>query len=138
MTMTLPAAPRALTALLIDDDAHSLYAISQILSDLGVRFKRNTSGARCVPQAAAMQPDVILLDLDLPATNALLALRQIRHDPALRNTPIIALTDAGCAELANPAIGHGAFAVLHKPFTRQQLAALLDQLPVRPNADTTS
>ncbi len=59
-------------ALVVDDDAHSLVAISSMLRDLGIRFKRNTTGAKVPEQMRSMNPppDFVLLNLDLPHGSA--------------------------------------------------------------------
>ncbi|MDZ4770189.1 MAG: response regulator [Chloroflexota bacterium] len=132
----LTPSPGVSNALIIEDDAHSLFAIALILRDLEVQFKRNTTGAKSTQQAAAMTPapDFILLDLDLPSADALAVLRKLTADPRTRTIPVIAMTDRSCSDRGALALVGGALAVLAKPFSRRQLADLIASFPVRSDA----
>lgn len=129
---TLPPQPhRAITALVIEDDAHSLFAVSMMLNELNIAFKRNTSGAKAKEQVDGMAASLrfILLDLDLPAADAMALLRQLRRDARTACIPVIAMVQPGAEAAAEQALILGAAAVLIKPFTRAQLAQALANLP---------
>ncbi len=83
-----------LHAFLIEDDAHSLVAIGSLLDELGIAYKRNTTGANVALQLQDMQPrpDFILLNLDLPEGDAFAICRELRASPCTQAIPIIALT----------------------------------------------
>ncbi|MCK6581169.1 MAG: response regulator [Anaerolineae bacterium] len=123
-----------LRALVVEDDAHSLFVISLILQDLKVHYKRNTTGAKSVQQLMAMTPlpDFVLLDLDLPGADAFSILRKLTHDPKTRHIPIIAIGDSNCTDRHAQAIQIGAAAFLQKPFARRQFAELIAQVTGRP------
>lgn len=50
------------------------------------------AGVKVVQRA---NPDIILLDLQMPTMNGTEALQKIRHQPANANTPVIILTNLG-------------------------------------------
>lgn len=50
------------------------------------------AGVKVVQRA---NPDIILLDLQMPNMNGTEALQEIRHQPANANTPVIILTNLG-------------------------------------------
>lgn len=50
------------------------------------------AGVKVVQRA---NPDIILLDLQMPNMNGIEALQKIRHQPANANTPVIILTNLG-------------------------------------------
>ena len=50
------------------------------------------AGVKVVQRA---NPDIILLDLQMPNMNGTEALQKIRHQPANANTPVIILTNLG-------------------------------------------
>lgn len=116
-------------ALVVEDDAHSLFAISLILRDLEIQFKRNTTGAKTIQQVMAMEPlpDFILLDLNLPGADAFSILRKLATDPKTRHIPIIAIGDSNCIGLQAQAIKMGAVEFLLKPFSRRQFADLISK-----------
>lgn len=117
-------------ALVIEDDAHSLIAICNILRELGICFKRNTTGANVLDQLRSMQPqpDFILLDLSLPLADPFALIEYIRRDPMLYNIPIICLTDTSNTTLIEQARQSGSDALLAKPLPRRQFADMLRRI----------
>ncbi|HLV36261.1 MAG TPA: response regulator, partial [Spirillospora sp.] len=67
-------------ALIVEDDAHHLLALSSLLSDFNITYKRNTTGANVLSQARRLQPDFILLDLDLPDDDPFAIYEKLRAD----------------------------------------------------------
>jgi CheY-like chemotaxis protein len=117
-------------ALVVEDDAHSLFAISSILRDLGISFKRNTTGANVLDQLHAMNPlpDFVLLDIDLPQGDAFAINHLIHADPRLAAIPIIAIGSEQVFTLL-PQIRHAGFAsFLGKPFPRRQFGEILQRI----------
>lgn len=77
------------------------------------------NGAEAVTQAAALQPDVILLDLELPSLDGVAALRAIRADnPAAR---VIIFTAFDTDERILGAVRAGAQGYLLKGAPREEL-----------------
>ncbi len=115
-------------ALVVEDDAHSLVAISSLLRDLGIRFKRNTSGASVLEQVRAMHPlpDFILLDIDLANGEAFTIQQRLLSDPALGDIPTIAI---GRENGARQRVRHEGFAgYVIKPLPRHQFGDLLRRI----------
>jgi CheY-like chemotaxis protein len=127
-------------AFIVEDDAHSLIAISSILRELGITYKRNTTGAGVVQQLLSMQPcpDFILLDLSLPLADPFELTDSIRSDPALCDIPIICLGEIVLGEIVLDEIGTnhtieraqkcGCTSYLAKPLPRRQFADLLRRI----------
>jgi CheY-like chemotaxis protein len=117
-------------ALVIEDDAHSLNAISNLLREQGIRFKRNTTGANVLQQLREMhpRPDFILLDLNLPQADSFDISSSIRHDPDLSDIPIICLGDAEAAQAVERAQQSGCHSFLTKPLPRRQFARMLRRI----------
>jgi DNA-binding NarL/FixJ family response regulator len=69
-------------------------------------------GAEGVEGVAAVQPDVVLLDLSMPARDGLEAIPQmLERAPATR---IVALSGFGAERMAGPVLEQGAHAYLEK------------------------
>jgi CheY-like chemotaxis protein len=117
-------------ALVIEDDAHSLDAISKILRDQGIEFKRNTTGANVLEQLRKMQPrpDFILLDLDLPQADPFDIVADIRRDHSLRKIPIICLGEDVTDHLIERAQQSGCHSFLAKPLPRLHFAQMLRRI----------
>jgi two-component system cell cycle response regulator DivK len=64
-------------------------------------------GERGVAMARAEQPDLILMDLELPMIDGWEATRRLKADPATRDIPIIALTAHALAGAREKAFAAG-------------------------------
>lgn len=117
-------------ALVVEDDAHSLVAISSILRELGIRFKRNTTGANVPQQMREMNPPphFVLLDIDLPNGDAFIIQQRIQATPALRSIPVIALASESDLEAREQVERAGFSALVLKPIPRREFVSLLERL----------
>lgn len=114
-------------ALVVEDDAHSLVAIAAILRELGIQYKRNTTGAGVLRQIRAMQPppNLVFLDLDLPGGDSLAICQAIRVQPDLGNIPIIAIGPASMVAYRGQLMAAGFTGLIVKPLPRVHFPALL-------------
>jgi CheY-like chemotaxis protein len=87
--MTAPAMRRIL---LVEDNEMNRDMLSRRLVRQGYDVVLAQDGEAGVALAAAVRPDLILMDMSLPGIDGWEATRRIREEPALRHTPIIALT----------------------------------------------
>ena len=65
--------------LIVDDTPANLNVLSAILGKRGYRVRPAINGALALKAAQKAAPDLILLDLDLPAAQGLLFLQQVRQ-----------------------------------------------------------
>lgn len=117
-------------ALIIEDDAHSLCAISNILRDHGIEFKRNFTGANVVQQLRTMHPtpDFILLDIDLPQADSFEIVAAIRSDHNLGKICIICLGEDVTDQLVERAQQSGCHSFLTKPLPRHEFPQVLRKI----------
>ena len=73
-----------------DDNVYMLKMRLELLEGFEVLVADN--GETGCAQAVAQQPDVILMDLDLPVVDGWEATRRLKSNPATSRIPIIALT----------------------------------------------
>jgi two-component system alkaline phosphatase synthesis response regulator PhoP len=78
--------------LLVDDDPDTLDVLDIALELQGHEIFRAVNGREGVDQAAALRPDLIVLDSMMPVMDGLAAAREIRETPGISETPIIMLT----------------------------------------------
>ena len=78
--------------LLVEDHEEIWDFLSRRLKRRGHEVILATDGQEGVDRAGSEQPDVILLDMNLPVMDGWTAAGMIKGNPATRNVPIIALT----------------------------------------------
>jgi two-component system, cell cycle response regulator DivK len=96
--------------LIVEDNEMNRDVLSRQLTRRGHDVRTAADGRQGLAIARDSQPELILLDLGLPAIDGWECARQLKADPATRHIPIIALTahamvgdrqkalDAGCDE----------------------------------------
>jgi CheY-like chemotaxis protein len=77
--------------LVVDDTDWNRDLLVQLLED-DYDIAQAVDGAEAVKQAAAVRPDLILMDLGMPVMDGWEATRRIKADPALKEIPVIAVT----------------------------------------------
>lgn len=80
------------TILLVEDHEELWDFLSRRLKRRGFEVELAHDGQEGVDKAKAVQPDVILLDMNLPVMDGWTAARMLREDAATKRIPIIALT----------------------------------------------
>ena len=80
------------TILLVEDEAALITLLRYNLEKEGFRLVEAHDGEEALVVAKEEQPDLILLDWMLPLLSGLHVCRQLRREPATRETPIILLT----------------------------------------------
>src|ERR1041384_1564858 len=111
--------------LVIDDELSIRDALGLVISGLGyeVALAKNGSEAKQLLQGAPY--DLIFTDLRLPDASGIDLLTLIKSDTP--NTEVIVMTAHGSLEITIEAIKRGAFYFIEKPFTTQQVTALIER-----------
>ena len=82
-----------MTKILLVEDHEELWDfLSRRLRRHGFEVALAHDGQQALDQTQAEQPDVVLLDMDLPVMDGWTVARRLREDPAHARTAIIALT----------------------------------------------
>ena len=119
--------------LLIEDNELNRDMLSRRLERKGFEVVLAEDGERGVELARSVRPDLILMDMSLPVMDGWAATREIRSDPDVGRTPIIALTAHAMAGDRERAIDAGCDDYDTKPveFARlvDKIMALVGPLP---------
>lgn len=128
--MTLPSPSRVSRGrlLVVDDDLEVLAMLTRLLRVTGYTVDESASAEDATQKIAANEPDLILLDMQLPGKSGHDLLVEIRSDPNLRLIPVVMLTGAGTPARKLRAIEAGATDFLAKPFSHVELAARVRSL----------
>ena len=104
--------------LLVEDDPTVAEVVTQYLTRSGHDVTHVDDGLQAVAAAAAVEPDIIVLDLMLPGIDGLEVCRRVRAD---RDVPIVMLTALG--EESDRVLGLevGADDYITKPFSPREL-----------------
>ena len=79
--------------ILIVEDFDDIRDLMRILIEVhGFRVVEATGGREAVDRAREFTPDLILMDLAMPAFDGIQATRELKNDPELRDIPIVAIT----------------------------------------------
>ncbi len=80
-------------ALLVDDDARNIFALSSVLERRGMDVLAATTGREAISLLKADRGiSIVLMDIMMPEMDGYETMQAIRSDPSLRRLPIIALT----------------------------------------------
>jgi CheY-like chemotaxis protein len=86
--------PDGMRILIADDALSSRELLRSILEGSGYHVAEAEDGAQVLERAAAFQPHLIILDLQMPNLDGCAAAMALREIPAFVKTPIVALTAA--------------------------------------------
>lgn len=114
--------------LVVDDSADNLAMISLDLQQQGYRVLTAGNGEDAVTVATQMLPNLILMDINLPALDGLGATRRIREHDALREVPVIAITAFGTEGFQRAAYDAGVSGYLTKPLDLDRMHQLIARL----------
>jgi CheY-like chemotaxis protein len=113
--------------LLAEDNDANADTITEYLMAKGYRLVRAVDGREALDLAARHQPQVILMDVQMPEMDGLEAIRHLRQTPSFKATPIIALTALAMPGDEARCLEAGASGYLSKPLRLQQLNQTLQQ-----------
>jgi DNA-binding response OmpR family regulator len=108
------------TALVVEDERTINDALAQRLRAEGYRVEQAFDGPSAVELAAAVRPDVVLLDVMLPGFDGLEVCRRIQAD---RPVPVLMLTARDDEADVLIGLGVGADDYLTKPFSMREVVA---------------
>jgi two-component system cell cycle response regulator DivK len=101
--------------LIIEDNENNMYLTSFLCENNGHEVFKAYDGATGVKMAKSIQPDLILLDIQLPKMNGYEVASAIRSDASLVNTPIVAITSYAMPGDKEKSLAAGCNGYIKKP-----------------------
>ena len=114
--------------LLAQERDRSLERISLALQQQGYKVVTAANGEDAVTVAAQTQPNLILMDINLPELDGLGATRRILENETLRDVPIVVVTAFGTEGFQRAAYDVGASGYLTKPIDLDRMNILIARL----------
>ncbi len=114
--------------LIVEDNPSNMRLIEMTLRAKGYTLVKATDGEEALDTAVREQPDLIIMDIQLPKVNGLEVARRLRNNPVFGNTPIIAITAYAMKGDKERAIDSGCDAYLPKPIDTRQLPGVIAEM----------
>jgi DNA-binding response OmpR family regulator len=108
--------------LVVEDEPSITQMVEDYLNEEGYQTSHAHSGEDAMAVMALKPPDLVLLDLCLPAMNGAEVCREMRRDARLMGVPVIVLTANTSASERKQVLQAGADDYVTKPFDLDELA----------------
>jgi two-component system, OmpR family, alkaline phosphatase synthesis response regulator PhoP len=130
MTQTAArAGQRAVKRILIaEDEPNIVISLEFLLKEAGYEVAIARDGSQALSLAGEFQPDLIVLDVMLPAFDGFDVCRRIRGNRAVKDTKVLMLTARGRDSEVTKGMAAGADAYMTKPFATRELVKVVAEL----------
>jgi PAS domain S-box-containing protein len=113
--------------LLAEDNEANVCTISSYLSAKGFRILVANNGQEAIDLTLSQSPDLILMDIQMPHVDGLVAIKTIRQYPQFASIPIIALTALAMPGDRDQCLQAGANEYITKPIRLKHLVTTILQ-----------
>lgn len=111
--------------LVVDDNLDAVHSMSMLIKSMGHEVQFAINGFAAIDAARRFRPDIILLDIGLPDFKGDEVARQLKFEPGLEKTRIIAITGLSVEEARTRALEAGCEELYVKPLEIAKLEAVL-------------
>jgi len=122
------------TILVADDDKDLVMALSIRLKAAGYDVISAHDGEEAYELASKNKPDLIILDVRMPAGGGFSSIDRMKHSLTTRNIPVIFLTAFDDEEMREEGRNLGAAGFFRKPFDDSEFMAAIEGVLSRPGA----
>lgn len=106
---------------LVDDDPDISRLVAATLERAGMRVSAFTDPTTALTAIESIQPDMTILDVEMPGKSGFELCAEIAARPALKGMPIVFLTSRSSQKFRNQGISAGAVDYVLKPFQMRDL-----------------
>lgn len=123
------------TVLITDDDANLIQALCRQMRKEGFNLMLAVDGYQALHFAQRFQPDVLVLDINMPAGDGFAIYDRMQEVPGMEDVPVIFITGERSQRITNGIEAAKPHSVLYKPFEAGELATKIrDALLVKSKA----
>ena len=123
-----PAVDQQVTALVVDDSITMRRVTERLLERRGVRVLTARDGLDAITVLQDHEPDIILLDIEMPRMDGYQFATHVRNDAKSRDIPIIMITSRSGEKHRARAIEIGVNDYLSKPYQEAHLVSAMEKL----------
>jgi DNA-binding response OmpR family regulator len=111
----------------VDDSREMLDILKSVIAGAGYRFFGASNATQCMRLVRDVEPDLILLDVQMPEVDGFDLCRQIRAVEAFKDIPVAFVTARRTAQDVKSGIAAGGNDFITKPFDAKNLMARVDR-----------
>lgn len=123
--------------LLIEDNAQNRYLARFLLEQRGHEILQAETGPQGLEMASGSQPDLILLDIQLPGMDGYAVASALKNKPQLKHIPIIAVTSYAMSGDREKCLAAGAEGYIEKPINPDTFVAEVERF-LRPSSEDSA
>ena len=116
------------TVLLIEDNEQNRYLTTFLLERNGYTVVSAVDGPAGIVEASRRRPDIVLLDIQLPAMDGYTVAAKLREIESLRGAPIIAVTSYAMLGDREKALAAGCTGYIEKPINPETFIAEIERI----------
>jgi len=113
--------------LLIEDNPQNRYLVTFLLEGRGYEVVSAADGPQGIELAGRIRPKLILLDIQLPTMDGYAVARALRGNPALKDTPIVAVTSYAMSGDREKALAAGCTGYIEKPINPETFVTEMER-----------
>ena len=121
--------------LIVEDNPQNMRLLEMVLRAKGYTLLKAIDGEEALDVAMREQPDLIIMDIQLPKMNGLEVTRKLREAPAFSHTPIIAITAYAMKGDRERVIESGCNTCLSKPINTRELPEMIAEMLLQRQKD---
>jgi signal transduction histidine kinase/ActR/RegA family two-component response regulator len=114
--------------LLVEDNVANILTIGDYLESYSYQVVTAHNGLEAIEKAEETNPNIILMDIQMPIMDGLEAIRRLRTNPRFKTTPIIALTAMAMPGDRERCLEAGANEYMSKPVSLKKLVGTINEL----------
>lgn len=115
--------------LVVDDDPEILFATERVIKKMGFTTVGAETGFGCIDTVERQQPDLILLDVELPDISGVEVCHTLKNDPEHKNIYIMMLSgNKTSSENQADGLDSGADGYVPRPVSNRELAARVNSM----------
>lgn len=114
--------------LIVDDEPNILLSLGFLVQKAGYNTRTAEDGQSALDEVKAWQPDLILLDVNMPVMDGFEVCQRLRADQSLQSLKIIILTAKGRNIEKEKGLALGADDYITKPFSNASVVERINQL----------
>ena len=125
------------TILLIEDNERNRYLTTFLLKNYGYEVVQAVDGKSGIEMAEMINPDLILLDIQLPIMDGYEVAKELTKRDQIQNTPIVAVTSYAMVGDKERILGAGCVGYIEKPINPETFVKEIERF-LPPNATLNS